>query len=116
MIEHYAGAFPTWLSPVQMNIIPVNNEYHLEYAKKLRDRFKELDLRCELDDRDEKLGYKMRESQTNKIPYTLVLGDNEVNNEMITYRKHGEKESVTVSVEEFIKLINEEIMTKGVKE
>ncbi|MBQ8219573.1 MAG: threonine--tRNA ligase [Bacilli bacterium] len=116
LIEHYAGAFPTWLSPVQINIIPVNNEYHLEYANKLKDKFKELELRCELDDRAEKLGYKIRESQTNKIPYTLVLGDNEVNNNMITYRKHGEKDSVTITIDEFINLINEEIMTKGVKQ
>ena len=116
LIEHYAGAFPTWLSPVQINIIPVNNEYHLEYANKLKDKFKELELRCELDDRAEKLGYKIRESQTNKIPYTLVLGDNEVNNNMITYRKHGEKDSVTITIDEFINLINEEIRTKGVKQ
>ena len=115
LIEHYAGAFPTWLSPVQVNIIPVNNEYHLEYAKNIMNKLKEIDIRCELDDRDEKLGYKIRESQTKKIPYTLVLGDNEMKENMITYRKHGDKDSVTLKVSEFIDLITEEIATKGAK-
>ena len=115
LIEHYAGAFPTWLSPVQVNIIPVNNEYHLEYANNLKKKFEELDIRCELDSREEKLGYKMRESQTKKIPYTLVIGDNEVNNDMITYRKHGDKDSVSLSISDFIELIKNEIETKGVK-
>ena len=115
LIEHYAGAFPTWLSPVQVNIIPVNNEYHLEYAKKIMNKLKEMDIRCELDDRDEKLGYKIRESQTKKNPYTLVLGDNEMKEDMITYRKHGDKDSVTLKVSEFIDLITEEIATKGAK-
>lgn len=115
LIEHYAGAFPTWLSPVQVNIIPVNNEYHLEYANNLKNKFEELDIRCELDSREEKLGYKMRESQTKKIPYTLVIGDNEVNNDMITYRKHGDKDSVSLSISDFIELIKNEIETKGVK-
>ena len=115
LIEHYAGAFPTWLSPVQVNIIPVNNEYHLEYANNLKKKFEELDIRCELDSREEKLGYKMRESQTKKIPYTLVIGDNEVNNDMITYRKHGDKDSVSLSISDFIELIKNEIEIKGVK-
>ena len=115
LIEHYAGAFPTWLSPVQVNIIPVNNEYHLEYAKKIMNKLKEMDIRCELDDRDEKLGYKIRESQTKKNPYTLVLGDNEMKEDMITYRKHGDKDSVTLKISEFIDLITEEIATKGAK-
>ena len=113
LIEHYAGAFPTWLSPVQVNVIPVNNEYHLEYANNLMNRLKELDIRCEMDDREEKLGYKIRESQTKKIPYTLVIGDNEKNEDKITYRKYGHKDTETVSTEEFIKMILEEIKTKG---
>ena len=115
LIEHYAGAFPTWLSPVQVNIIPVNNEYYLEYANSLMNKLKELDIRCEMDDREEKLGYKIRESQTKKMPYTLVIGDNEVNNNMITYRKHGDKDSVSLSISDFIELIKNEIETKGVK-
>lgn len=113
LIEHYAGAFPTWLSPVQVNIIPVNNEYHLEYANSLMNKLKELDIRCEMDDRGEKLGYKIRESQTKKMPYTLVIGDNEKNEDKITYRKYGHKDTETVSTDEFIKMILEEIKNKG---
>lgn len=113
LIEHYAGAFPTWLSPVQVNIIPINNEYHLEYANSLMSKLKELDIRCEMDDREEKLGYKIRESQTKKMPYTLVIGDNEKNDDKITYRKYGCKDTETVSTDGFIQMILEEIKTKG---
>ena len=112
LIEHYAGAFPTWLSPVQVNIIPVNNEYHLEYANSLMNKLKELDIRCELDDREEKLGYKIRDSLLKKMPYTLVIGDNEKNEDKITYRKYGHKDTETVSTDEFIKMILEEIKNK----
>ena len=114
LIEHYAGAFPTWLSPVQVNVIPVNNEYHLDYADSVKNKLKDLDIRCELDDRDEKLSYKMRESQTKKVPYTLVLGDKEKENGMVTYRKFGSQESVSVSISEFIELIKKDIDTKGI--
>ena len=113
LIEHYAGAFPTWLSPVQVNIIPVNNEYHLEYANSLMNKLKELDIRCEMDDREEKLGYKIRESLLKKMPYTLVIGDNEKNEDKITYRKYGHKDTETISTDEFIKMILEEIKNKG---
>lgn len=112
LIEHYAGAFPTWLSPVQVNIIPVNNEYHLEYAREVMNLLLGNEIRCKLDDRDEKLGYKIRESQTKKIPYTLVLGDKEKDSNLITYRKYGHQESVTVSKEEFVKFILEDIKNK----
>ena len=112
LIEHYAGAFPLWLSPVQINIIPVNNEYHLEYANKIKELLENNDIRVELDDRDEKLSYKMRESQTKKIPYTLVLGDKERDDNLISYRLHGENDTKTTSIEEFIKLIKEQIINK----
>ena len=112
LIEHYAGAFPLWLSPVQINIIPVNNEYHLEYANKIKELLEKNDIRVELDDRDEKLSYKMRESQTKKIPYTLVLGDKERDDNLISYRLHGENDTKTTSIEEFIKLIKEQIINK----
>ena len=113
ILEETKGALPLWLSPVQVNVIPVNNEYHLEYANKLFDRFNEENIRCELDSREEKLGYKIRESQTRKIPYTLVLGDKEKDDNMVTYRKFGKTESVTVTFDEFIKLIKDEIKNKG---
>ncbi len=112
LIEHYGGAFPLWLSPVQINIIPVNDEYHLEYANKIRDMLREYDIRVEVDARDEKLGYKMRESQTKKIPYTLVLGDKEKDNDTVSYRKHGEDKTTTTSVSEFIDMIRDEIINK----
>ena len=113
ILEETKGALPTWLSPVQINIIPVNNEYHLEYADKLMNSFRELDFRCEIDSRDEKLGYKIRESQTKKIPYTLVLGDKEKDDDLITYRKYGTSELVTESVSEFIELVKNDIFKKG---
>lgn len=105
MIENYAGVFPTWLAPVQVKLIPVNMEYHKEYAEKLVSIFSKEQIRFEIDYRDEKLGYKIREAQTKKIPYTLVIGDNEVKNNLVTYRKHGSQEQVTVSVDEFVEII-----------
>ena len=114
LIEHYAGAFPTWLSPVQVNIIPVNNDLHLEYAKDIYDKLNNFDIRCELNSKDEKIGYKIRESQMKKIPYTLVLGDKEQGENKVTYRKFGSTDSTTVSYDEFLKLIQEEIESKGI--
>ena len=105
--EHYAGAFPTWLAPVQVRIIPVNMNYHYEYCESLKKLLLNNSIRVEEDYREEKLGYKIRESQTAKVPYTLVIGDNEVANNLVTYRKHGTQAQVTVTVEEFINLILE---------
>lgn len=113
LIEHYAGAFPLWLSPVQVNVIPVNNEYHLEYAKELFDLIRDNDIRVKLDDREEKLSYKMRESQTKKVPLTLIIGDNEKNNNLVSYRLHGSKETVSCSKEEFINKVKECINSKN---
>ena len=112
LIEETKGAFPTWLSPVQINIIPVNNEYHLEYAKKLKEWLLDNNIRVELDDRDEKLSYRMRESQVKKIPYTFIVGDKEKNEEMISYRKFGQNDTKTVSKREFLDIIEEEIKNK----
>ena len=104
ILEETKGALPLWLSPVQVNIIPVNNEYHLDYANKVLDKLKE-EFRVELDSRDEKLGYKIREAQTRKIPYTLVLGNNERDNNSVTYRKYGEEKTTTVDIKEFIDML-----------
>ena len=109
LIEHYAGAFPLWLSPVQINVIPVNNEYHLEYANKVVDELRSKGFRVELDARDEKMGYKIRESQTKKIPYTLVLGNNERDNNTITYRMFGKENSTTIEKDEFIDMIIKQV-------
>ena len=108
-LEETKGALPLWLSPVQINIIPVNNEYHLEYATNLVNKLRDKEFRVELDSRDEKMGYKIREAQTRKIPYTLVLGNNERDNDTITYRKYGEESTTTMSTEEFITMIEKQI-------
>lgn len=112
IIEETKGNFPLWLSPLQVNIIPVNKEYHLEYANKIYELLKDNNIRVELDDRDEKLSYKMRESQTKKVPITLILGDNEKDNNTISYRLFGSRETTTLSVDEFIHLIKESIDKK----
>ena len=113
ILEETKGNLPLWLAPVQVNVIPVNNEYHLEYANKINDLLNDNHIRCELDNRDEKLSYKMRESQTRKVPYTLVLGDKERDNDMVTYRKFGSQESTTIKIDEFVNLIINEIKNKG---
>lgn len=111
--EHFGGAFPTWLASVQVKLIPVSNEHHLEYVQKLKDQLFNENIRCEIDEREEKLGYKIREAQTKKIPYQLVCGDNEVNNNLITYRKYGSNQTTTVTTGEFITMIKQEIQTMG---
>ena len=107
--ENYGGAFPTWLAPVQIALLPVNNNFHLDYAKKLYQEMREHGLRVELDDSNDKLGYRMRNAQMKKIPYTIVLGDHEKEDETVTYRKYGDKEQITVKVKDFIALVDEEI-------
>ncbi len=112
IIEETKGNFPLWLSPVQVNIIPVNNEYHLEYANSIYELLKESNIRVELDDREEKLSYKMRESQTKKIPITLILGDNEKDNETISYRLFGSRDTTTKTKQEFVDLLIKTIKDK----
>ena len=112
IIENYGGAFPAWLAPVQINILPVNNEFHLEYSKELYKKFKEHGYRVNLDDSNEKLGYRLRNSQIKKIPYTIVVGDNEKNNGSVTYRKFGSQEQINVSIDEFMKLVDDVIANK----
>ncbi len=113
-LEETKGCLPTWLSPVQVNIIPVNNEFHLKYCEEIYDLLKENNIRINLDERDEKLGYKLRESTIKKIPYTLIIGDREKENNNISYRKHGQKETITVSKEEFVNFINDKINKKEI--
>ncbi len=113
LLEQYKGAFPLWLAPVQMKLIPVSLDAHADFAKQLNDRFIKRGLRSEIDMREEKLGYKIREAQTHKIPYQLVVGDNEVDNETITYRRYGASEQHTVALDAFIDMIEEEIRTKA---
>ena len=103
LIEETKGAFPLWLAPIQVNIIPVNNEYHLKYAEKVMKKLEEKNIRVKLDDRDEKLSYKMRESQSQKILYTVIIGDKEKDNNTVSYRLFGHKETETLSLKEFEK-------------
>ena len=112
LMEETKGAFPAWLAPVQINIIPVKNEYHLEYANEIKEILMEKGIRVELDDRNEKLSYKMRESQTKKIPYTLILGDKERENKTISFRKFGSEETTTLLKDEFISYILDVIHDK----
>lgn len=109
LIEIYKGAFPTWLAPVQAEIIPVNLDAHGEYAKKVEEELNKRGFRAEVDNRNEKLGYKIRESQTQKVPYTLVLGDEEMNAGNVNVRPYGTEEQNTMSLDEFLKMIDEDV-------
>ena len=112
LLEETKGALPTWLAPVQLTLLPVNNEFHLEYSKTLLARLKKEGFRVELDEANEKLGYRLRNAQVNKIPYSIVIGDKERDNDVVTYRKYGEQAQVTVPTEEFIKLLHEIVDNK----
>ncbi|OES44169.1 threonine--tRNA ligase [Domibacillus iocasae] len=108
LIEEYKGAFPTWLAPVQVQIIPVSNEVHYDYAKGLKDQLKSAGVRVEIDSREEKLGYKIRESQMKKIPYMLVVGDKELESGSVNVRKYGEQQSETISFDDFREHVQKE--------
>ncbi|MBC6315464.1 threonine--tRNA ligase [Listeria grandensis] len=109
LIEEYKGAFPTWLAPVQMEIIPVSIDAHLAHSKALQDKLMYAGFRTEVDERNEKLGYKIREAQTKKIPYALVIGDQEVENNTVNVRKYGEKDSETLPLDVFIARVQAEV-------
>lgn len=110
LIEHYAGAFPTWLAPVQVRILPIADS-HKEYAEKLKEKLEEYDIRVELDEREEKIGYKIREAQLQKIPYMLIIGDKEVQANAVGVRSRKDGDIGAMSVEDFINKIEEEIKT-----
>lgn len=112
LLEETKGNLPLWLAPTQVQVIPVKLEYHDEYAKKVVAKLRKAHFRVNNDNRDEKLGYRIREAQLKKIPYQLVLGDNERDNGTVTYRKHGEKKQTTVTFEEFVELLNTEVENK----
>ena len=113
LIEELKGIFPLWLAPNQVNVIPVNNEYHLDYAKEIFDVLQENGYRVSLDDRNEKLSYKMRESVIQKIPVTVILGQKEVDNNTISYRVYGSEETITVSKEEFLSYLRTRVEKKN---
>ena len=112
LLEETKGNLPLWLAPVQVKVIPVNSMFQGDYAREVTELLEKNGIRVELDDRNEKLGYRLREAQTAKIPYTVILGDNEKQEGKISYRLHGQRETTTVTNDEFIKLIKEEINNK----
>ena len=109
LTEIYKGAFPTWLAPVQVKIIPVNLDAHGEYAEKVRQELAKRGFRAEVDTRNEKMGYKIRESQTQKVPYTLVLGDDEMNANGVNVRPYGTDQENSMSLDDFIKEIDADV-------
>ena len=112
LLEETKGNLPLWLAPTQVQVIPVKLEYHDEYAKEVVAKLRKAHFRVNNDNRDEKLGYRIREAQLKKIPYQLVLGDNERDNGTVTYRKHVEKKQTKVTFEEFVELLNTEVENK----
>ncbi|KRN94647.1 Ser-tRNA(Thr) hydrolase threonyl-tRNA synthetase [Pediococcus stilesii] len=111
LIEMYKGAFPTWLAPKQVTIIPVKDDLHGEYADQLRQKMVDQDIRAEVDHRNEKMGYKIREAQTQKVPYILVVGDDELEADAVSVRHYGEESSKSESSAEFIDNLVNEIAT-----
>ncbi|WP_407389501.1 threonine--tRNA ligase [Carnobacterium jeotgali] len=109
LIEEYKGAFPTWLAPVQATIIPVNLDMHTDYAYEIKKQMESIGMRVEVDERNEKMGYKIRASQTQKIPYQLVVGDSEVQDNTVAVRKYGEKATVTINLNEYLEAVSKEI-------
>ena len=112
LLEETKGYLPLWLAPHQVNIIPVNNNYHLEYAKEVENSLRKNGIRVSLDDREEKVGYKMREAIMSKNPYILVLGDNETKDRTVTYRTSQSEDKVTITLDEFVSKVKEEIENK----
>lgn len=111
LIEHYAGAFPTWLAPVQVKILPITDR-HLDYCRQLAEEYKEHGIRVEVDERNEKVGYKIREAQLNKIPYMLIVGDKEVEEGTVSVRARSQGDIGAMAADRFLELIKEEIEVK----
>ena len=109
LLEQFKGALPVWLSPVQVNIVPVNMKYHDEYCQKLKQILIDEDIRVSYDDSKEQMGKKIRQSNVMKNPYTLIIGDNERDNNLISFRKYGSEETMSMSIEEFISFMKKEI-------
>ncbi len=107
LLEETKGVLPLWVAPVQVNVLPVSNEYHLDYAKSIVDSLKSAGIRVELDDREEKLGYKLRESVIKKIPVTVIIGQKEVDAKTVSYRLYGSEDTTTVTLDEFKKFLED---------
>jgi threonyl-tRNA synthetase len=109
LIEQYKGAFPTWLAPTQAVLIPVKNELHLDYVNMIKDKMVAAGLRVKIDDRNEKMGYKIREAQTKKIPYTVVVGDSELDSATVSVRRYGEDRAWSQSAEMFVSAVKADV-------
>lgn len=109
LLEQFKGVLPVWLSPVQVNIVPINMKYHDEYCQKLKQILVDEDIRVSYDDSKEQMGKKIRQSNVMKNPYTLIIGDNERDNNLISFRKYGSEDTISMSIEEFINFMREEI-------
>lgn len=114
ILEEFKGAMPLWLAPTQVAIVPVHHEKHLDYALYIEEKLRGLNMRVKLDSRNEKLGYRIREAQTNKIPVQLVLGDKEAENQTVNVRRFGKKEQETITVEELLMKLQKEIEDKEI--
>ena len=112
LIEETKGAFPTWVAPKQVVIIPVHYENHNDYSYKLYDLLKEKGVRVHVDNRNEKLGYRIREAQMNKIPYQIVIGDNEIENNTVNIRRYGKEGSTSMDINEFVEMIHDQIINR----
>ncbi|MGE7873098.1 threonine--tRNA ligase [Bacillus paramycoides] len=112
LIEHFGGAFPAWVAPVQVKVIPVSNAVHVQYANEVADKLVQAGIRVERDMREEKLGYKIREAQMQKVPYVLVIGDKEMENKAVNVRKYGEEKSEIVALDVFVESIKKEIKNR----
>ncbi|WP_242258484.1 threonine--tRNA ligase [Streptococcus thoraltensis] len=113
LIETYKGAFPTWLAPHQVTVIPISNEAHVDYAWEVAKKLRDLGIRADVDERNEKMQYKIRQSQTSKIPYQLIVGDKEMEDKSVNVRRYGKNETETVPVESFIEAIQADIARKS---
>ena len=113
LIEHFAGAFPTWLAPVQVKVLPISDKY-MDYAQKVLDELNNSGVRAEIDTRAEKIGYKIREAQMQKIPYMLVIGDKEVETENVSIRCRKRGDIGTMSVSDFCDMVEKEIREKTI--
>ena len=111
-LEETKGYLPVWLAPKQVEVVPVNIQYHEEYSREIYEALKKAGFRVSLDARNEKLGYKLRESVIKKVPYMLILGQREVDEKLVSYRRAGSEETTTVTLEEFIELLNNDIQNK----
>ena len=112
LIEHFAGAFPTWLAPTQVKIIPISERHH-DYAKRLEQSMADAGLRVEADYRAEKMGYKIREAQLQKIPYMVIVGDKEAESGQVSVRSHKDGDKGSMAVEQFVTEVQEEIRTRA---